>query len=64
MSRRKGELSAAAIDRGWPHQVALPATECRGSHGRFVDAFCFDLSVCERHHSNDSTLIDAVKQAA
>jgi hypothetical protein len=51
MSRRKGELTAAAIDRGWPHQVALPATECRGSHGRFMDAFCFDLSVCEQHHS-------------
>jgi hypothetical protein len=28
-----------------------PATECRGSHGRFMDAFCLDLSVCERHHS-------------
>jgi fructokinase len=23
--RRKGELSAAAIDCGWPHQVVLPA---------------------------------------
>jgi hypothetical protein len=22
---RKGELTPAAIDRGWPHQVALPA---------------------------------------
>jgi hypothetical protein len=51
MGRRKGELTAAVIDRGWPHQVAVPATECRGSHGRFVEAFCLDLSVCERHHS-------------
>ena len=25
MSRRKGELSNAAIDRQWPHQVALKA---------------------------------------
>lgn len=22
--RRKGELSSAGIDRGWPHQIALP----------------------------------------
>ena len=51
MGRRKGELTTAAIDRDWPPQVAVPATECRGSHGRFVEAFCLDLSVCERHHS-------------
>ena len=51
MGRRKGELTAVAIDRGWPHQVAVPATECRGSLGRFMDAFCLDLSVCERHYS-------------
>jgi hypothetical protein len=24
--RRKGELSPTAIDRQWPHQVALPAS--------------------------------------
>ena len=47
----KRELTAAAIDRGWPYQVAVPATDCRGSHGRFMDAFCLDLSMCERHHS-------------
>src|SRR5258707_1001420 len=37
--------------RRWPNQVAVPATECRGSLGRFMDAFCLDLSVCERHYS-------------
>ncbi|MGA8610132.1 MAG: hypothetical protein WB760_00155 [Xanthobacteraceae bacterium] len=26
MIYRKGELSPAMIDRGWPHQVALPAS--------------------------------------
>jgi len=51
MSRRKGELTTAAINRGWPHQVAIPATQCMGSHGRFMDAFCLDLSMCERHQS-------------
>ena len=25
---RKGELSAVAIDRGWPHQVVVPARLC------------------------------------
>ena len=48
MGRRKSELTAAAIDRIWPHQAAVPAT---GSHGRFMDVFCLYLSVCERHHS-------------
>jgi hypothetical protein len=51
MGQRKGELTAAAIDRRWPYQVAVPATDCRGSHGRFMDAFCLDLSVCEGGHS-------------
>jgi hypothetical protein len=49
--RRKGEHTAAAINRGWPHQIALPANNYRGSHGRFIDAFCQDLWVCERYHS-------------
>jgi hypothetical protein len=26
MLYRKGELSPASVDRGWPHQVALPAS--------------------------------------
>jgi hypothetical protein len=40
MGQRKGELTAAAIDGRWPYQVAVPATECMGSAGRFMDAFC------------------------
>jgi hypothetical protein len=28
----------------------IPAV-CMGSHGRLMDAFCLDLSVCERNHS-------------
>jgi hypothetical protein len=47
-AEERANFTAAAIDRGWPHQVAVPATECRGSLGRFMDAFCLDLSVCER----------------
>jgi len=51
MVRRKGELSPAGIDRGWPHQVALPADECRGTHFRTLHAFCIGLSLCPRGHS-------------
>lgn len=51
MSRRKGELSPAAIDRGWPYQVALRADECRGTHYRTLHAFCLRLSLCWRGHS-------------
>jgi hypothetical protein len=29
MGRRKGELTAAGIDQGWPYQVIVRATECR-----------------------------------
>ena len=47
-AEEKGELTAAALDRGWPHQVAVLATACSGWLGRFMDAFCLDLSVCER----------------
>jgi hypothetical protein len=51
LGRRRGKPTAAGIDRGWPHQVVVPATECTSSHGRFMEAFRLDLSVCERHHS-------------
>jgi Tetratricopeptide repeat len=32
MTRRKGELTAAGVDRGWPHQVALPADQVTGAN--------------------------------
>jgi hypothetical protein len=49
MVRRKGELSKAGIDRGWPHQVALPAEVIRGRNYTIIDRFCRGLSVCQRH---------------
>src|SRR5215208_4718516 len=50
MGRRKGKPTAAGlIEAG--HNNVVPATECTGSHGRFMEAFCLDLSVCESHHS-------------
>ncbi len=51
MTRRKGELSPAGIDRGWPHQVALPAAQVTGANYKLVHGFCAGLSFCERRHS-------------
>jgi hypothetical protein len=48
---RKGELTAAAIDRGWPHQVALREAACTGANHKIHLDFCKDLSLCPRGHS-------------
>ena len=50
MSRRKGELTRAGIDRGWPHQVALSAELTRRDF-KLIQDFCRDLSLCPRGHS-------------
>jgi hypothetical protein len=50
MSRRKGELSPVAMDRGWPHQVALPYDQCTGKNYNPPHAFIRGLSVCCRNH--------------
>jgi len=49
--RRKGELSPAAVDRGWPHQVAVPARISVGDGYKLVHDFCKELSLCSRGHS-------------
>ena len=49
MIYRKGELSPASIDRGWPNQVALPASACKQGGYRAIHEFCKD--VCSRGHS-------------
>ena len=49
--RRKGELSAARIDRDWPHQIMLPYDQVNGQHHKDIHAFCADLSLCPRGHS-------------
>jgi hypothetical protein len=51
MVYRKGELSSAGIDRGWPHQVALPAAVSLNGGYNVVRAFCDDLSLCARGHA-------------
>lgn len=51
MVYRKGELTKAAIDKGWPFQVALEARLCIGHRYYTVRYFCDGLSLCERGHS-------------
>ena len=47
MSRRKGELTRAGIDRQWPHQVALKAP--LGDLYPEMIAFCRERSAAPRH---------------
>lgn len=51
MSRRKGELTSAGIDQGWPYQVALAARLCRGDRYYTIHYFCEGLTLCPRRHS-------------
>lgn len=48
---RKGELSKSAIDRNFPYQVALPATDVEGAgyHPRYD--FARELGACQRGHT-------------
>lgn len=48
---RKGELSSAAIDRQWPHQVALPAEACTGSEFIRIREFCQTLTLAPLGHT-------------
>ena len=47
----KGELSSAAIDHGWPHQVVLPARVCERDGYNEIHEFCRDLTLCSRGHA-------------
>jgi hypothetical protein len=61
MSARKGELTAAGIDRGWPFQIALDGALCTGKQSEVQDQFCNGrLSRCVRGHSlfhDDKTFV-------
>ena len=49
MVYRKGEMSKGAIDRGWPHQVALPSPQVVQQFSEIM-ASCQSLSACVRGH--------------
>jgi len=57
MRRKKGELSPAAIDRGWPHQIVLPARRCEGGGYEEIHEFWKNLTLC----SSRRTLISAFR---
>ena len=52
MVYRKGELSKAASDRGWSHQVALAERFCTGHNYYKLRFFCEaeGLNLCSRSH--------------
>ena len=50
MTRRKGELSKATIDREFPYQVVLPSKYVVANF-RTVKARADELGVCVRGHS-------------
>ena len=50
--RRKGELSPAGIDRGWPHQSRTAgAVQCTRHGYQEIHDFCKDLTLCNRGHA-------------
>jgi hypothetical protein len=51
MPKRKGELSNAAIDRLWPHQVALLDDLCVMHNFQIIRHFCENLSIAPRERS-------------
>jgi hypothetical protein len=53
MSYRKGEMTNAAVDRGWPYQIALSEDRYVGPRYAVVHGFCKEegLSLCERDHA-------------
>jgi hypothetical protein len=60
MVYRKGELSKAAMDQDWPHQIALPAYRCMGHEYLTIHIFCQaeSLSLCRHRHSYRQNDID------
>ena len=61
MVYRKGEMTKATVDREWPHQVALPASQVSRDYYVILN-FCKDerLSLCGRGHSFRREKVDYV----
>lgn len=48
--RRKGELSPACVDSGWPHQVAMRGDDLRARFDEIQSAKT-ELGACARGHT-------------
>lgn len=61
MSKRKGQMSQATINRRWPHQVAILAEICRGPLKADIFEFCKPYpnsgSPWQIHHESQSYLV-------
>jgi hypothetical protein len=54
IDRANQEVEASffgALDRDWPHQVALRESLATGKNHKLVEEFCKDLSICSRGHA-------------
>lgn len=51
MGYRKGELSPADVDQGWPYQIARLNALGTMKQGDVIRDFCKNLSLCPRGHS-------------
>ena len=49
-STGRGELSKSAVDRGWPHQVAVQSSVCV-AEAKAMQEFCIGLSIYLRARS-------------
>lgn len=51
MTRRKGEITSAQIDREYPLQIALPAEQVAGRNHDLILTACARLEAAPRTHS-------------
>jgi hypothetical protein len=68
MSKRKGQLSQASINRLWPHQVAIQAEVYRGPLKPQIVAFCQPYpesgSPWQIHYEGQSYLVKCFPEEA
>jgi hypothetical protein len=52
MTSRKGEMTSAQLDREFPYQVALPASQCTVNRdAQLIELACIQLEAAPRRHT-------------